>query len=135
MTVTVQIETNTAVGQKLITELRRYPDVVRFVEPDQISEPVPEGYVPLKEGFEEVRNHLLIISNTETGKELINKLESHPQIGKLEYPSTEDDEMENESLSAVDSAKLAFDRLGEKYDRKFNNKRLSFISDYLTIEK
>jgi hypothetical protein len=135
MTVTVQIETNTAVGQKLITELRRYPDVVRFIEPDQISEPVPEGYVPLKEGFEEVRNHLLIISNTETGKELINKLESHPQIGKLEYPSTEDDEMENESLSAVDSAKLAFDRLGEKYDRKFNNKRLSFISDYLTIEK
>ncbi|MEI6143202.1 MAG: hypothetical protein WCP85_28250 [Mariniphaga sp.] len=122
MTVTVQIETDTAVGQKLITELRRYPDVVRFVEPDQISEPVPEGYVPLKEGFEEVRNHLLIISNTETGKELINKLESHPQIGKLEYPSIEDDEMENESLSAVDSAKLAFDRLGEKYDRKFNNK-------------
>ena len=96
--------------------------MVRFVEPDQISEPVPEGYVPLKEGFEEVRNHLLIISNTETGKELINKLESHPQIGKLEYPSTEDDEMENESLSAVDSAKLAFDRFGEKYDRKFNNK-------------
>jgi hypothetical protein len=135
MTVTVQIETNTAVGQKLITELRRYPDVVRFIEPDQISEPVPEGYVPLKEGFEEVRNHLLIISNTETGKELINKLESHPQIGKLEYPSTEDDEMDIESLSAVDSAKLAFDRLGEKYDRKFNNKRLSFISDYLTIEK
>ena len=64
MTVTVQIETDTAVGQKLITELRRYPDVVRFVEPDQ----------------------------------------------------------DFESLSANDSAKLAFDRLGEKYDRKFDNK-------------
>ena len=58
MTVTVQIETDTAVGQKLITELRRYPDVVRFVEPDQISEPVPEGYVSLKDGFDEVRNHV-----------------------------------------------------------------------------
>ena len=64
MTVTVQIETNTEAGQKLITELRRYPDIVRFVEPDQ--------YI--------------------------------------------------ESLSASDSAKLAFDRLGEKYDRKFKNK-------------
>ena len=64
MTVTVQIETNTADGLKLITELRRYPDIVRFVEPDQ----------------------------------------------------------DIESLSANDSAKLAFDRLGEKYDRKFDNK-------------
>ena len=64
MTVTVQIETNTAEGLKLIAELRRYPDVVRFVEPDQ----------------------------------------------------------DFESLSANDSAKLAFDRLGEKYDRKFDNK-------------
>ena len=91
MTVTVQIETNTAVGLKLVTELRRYPDVVRFVEPDQISEPVPEGYVPLRDGFDEVRNHLLINSDTE-------------------------------SLSANDSAKLAFDRLGEKYNRKFDNK-------------
>jgi len=64
MTVTVQIETNTAAGLKLITELRRYPDIVRFIEPDQ----------------------------------------------------------DIESLSANDSAKLAFDRLGEKYDRKFSNK-------------
>jgi hypothetical protein len=58
MTVTVQIETNTATGQKLITELRRYPDVVRFVEPNQISEPVPEGYVLVKDGFDEIRNHI-----------------------------------------------------------------------------
>jgi len=70
MTVTVQIDTNTAAGMKLISELRRHPDVVRFVEPDQIS----------------------------------------------------DNGMDIESLSANDSAKLAFDRLGEKYDRKFNNK-------------
>ena len=58
MTVTVQIESSTATGQKLITELRRYPDVVRFVEPDQISEAIPEGYVPVKDGFDEVRNHV-----------------------------------------------------------------------------
>jgi len=64
MTVKVQIETNTEAGLKLITELRRYPDVVRFVELDE----------------------------------------------------------DIESLSANDSAKLAFDRLGEKYDCKFNNK-------------
>jgi len=32
MTVTVQIETCTAAGKKLISELRRHPDVVRFVE-------------------------------------------------------------------------------------------------------
>lgn len=123
MTVTVQIETSTAAGLKLITELRRYPDVVRFVEPDQVSEPVPEGYVPVKDGIDELRNHILINANTETGKKLIHKLESHPQIVKLEYPfPTDDNGMDIESLSANDSAKLAFDRLGEKYDRKFNNK-------------
>ncbi|MDP2889935.1 MAG: hypothetical protein Q8P34_13360 [Bacteroidota bacterium] len=123
MTVRVQIETASAAGQKLITELRRYPDVVRFVEPDQVSEPVPEGYVPVKDGIDELRNHLLINSNTETGKKLIHKLESHPQIVKLEYPyPTDDDGMDIESLSANESAKLAFDRLGEKHDRKFNNK-------------
>jgi len=115
MTVTVQIETNTAAGLKLINELRRYPDVVRFVEPCQISEPIPEGYVPVKDGFDEVTKQ---VKNSS-----INSLESHPQIVKLEYPyPTDDNGMDIESLSANDSAKLAFDRLGEKYDRKFNNK-------------
>jgi hypothetical protein len=123
MTVTVQIETSTEAGRKLITELRRYPDIVRFVEPDQISEPIPEGYVPVKDGFEEVRNHLLINSNSASGKKLIRKLESHPQIVKFETPYTTDENgIELESLSVNDSAKLAFDRLGEKYDRKFSNK-------------
>lgn len=64
MTVTVQIDTNTSEGLKLISELRRHPDIVRFVEPEQ----------------------------------------------------------DMETLSANESAKLAFDRLGEKYERKFNNK-------------
>ncbi|MEI7828728.1 MAG: hypothetical protein WCI31_03105 [Prolixibacteraceae bacterium] len=58
MTVTVQIETNSEAGLKLITELRRYPDVVRFVEPAQISEPIPEGHILVKEGFDEIRNHV-----------------------------------------------------------------------------
>lgn len=64
MTVTVQIDTNTPEGLKLISELRRHPDIVRFIEPEQ----------------------------------------------------------DMETLSANESAKLAFDRLGEKYERKFNNK-------------
>jgi len=123
MTVTVQIETNTAAGLKLITELRRYPEIVRFIEPDKISEPIPEGYVTVKDGFDEVRNRLLINSNSATGKKLIRKLESHPQIVKFEtsYP-TDENGIELESLDLNDSAKLAFDRLGEKYNRKFSNK-------------
>jgi hypothetical protein len=123
MTVRVQIETSTVAGQKLITELRRYPDVVRFVEPDQVSEPAPEGYAPVKDGIDELKNHILINSNSATGKKLIRKLESHPQIVKFETPyPTDENGIDIESLSANDSAKLAFDRLGEKYDRKFNNK-------------
>jgi hypothetical protein len=123
MTVTVQIETNSQAGRKLITELRRYPDIVRFVEPDQISEPIPKGYVTVKDGFDEVRNHLLINSNSATGKKLIRKLESHPQIVKFETPyPTDENGIDIESVSANDSAKLAFDRLGEKYNRKFKNK-------------
>jgi hypothetical protein len=58
MTITVQINTDTEAGQKLITELRRYPDVVQFVEPDLIAESIPEGYVSLKDGIEEVRKHV-----------------------------------------------------------------------------
>jgi len=38
--------------------LRRYPDIVQFIEPEQISEKVPEGYVPVKNGFDEVRSHV-----------------------------------------------------------------------------
>lgn len=123
MTVTVQIETNTEAGLKLIAELRRYPEIVRFIEPDQVSEPIPEGYVPVKDGFDELRNHLLINSNSATGKKLIRKLEAHPQIVKFETPySTDENGIDLESLTANDSAKLAFDRLGEKYNRKFSNK-------------
>jgi hypothetical protein len=123
MTVTVQINTDTPVGKRLEKELRRYPETVQFIESSIVTETIPEGYVSLKDGFDQVRNHLLVNSNTATGKKLIHKLESHPQVVKLEYPyPTDDNGMDIESLSANDSAKLAFDRLGEKYDRKFNNK-------------
>lgn len=65
MTVTVQIDTNTAAGLKLVSELRRHPDVVRFVEPDQVSESVPEGYIPVKDGFDELRNHVKSLYNND----------------------------------------------------------------------
>ena len=71
MIVTVLIETSTEAGLKLITELRRYPDIVRFIETDQISEPIPEGYVPVKDGFDEIRNHVksLYKKGSQTPKE------------------------------------------------------------------
>ena len=123
MTVTVKINTDTPAGKRLEKELRRYPETVQFIEPSIVSEPIPEGYISVKDGFDEIRSHILINSNTTTGKKLIHKLESHPQVVKLEYPNpTDDHAMDIESISANDSAKLAFDRLGEKYDRKFNNK-------------
>lgn len=65
MTVTVQIDTNTAAGLKLVSELRRHPDVVRFVEPDQVSESTPEGYIPVKDAFDELRNHVKSLYNND----------------------------------------------------------------------
>ncbi len=66
MTITVQINTDTLAGQKLINELRRYPDIVQFVETDLIAEPIPEGYVSLKDGFDEVRNHVRALYKNDT---------------------------------------------------------------------
>ncbi len=85
MTVTVQINTDTPVGKRLEKALRRYPETVQFIESTIVTETIPEGYVALKDGFDQVREHV-------------------------------------KSISATESAKLAFSRLGEKYDRKFNNK-------------
>lgn len=61
MTVTVQIDTSTAAGLKLVSELRRHPDIVRFVESNQGSESVPEGTIPVKDGFDELRNHVKLL--------------------------------------------------------------------------
>lgn len=57
MTVTVQINTDTPVGKRLAKELRRYPETVQFIEPI-VPETIPEGYVSLKDGFDQVRNHV-----------------------------------------------------------------------------
>lgn len=72
-----------------------------------------------------------INTDTPAGKRLEKELRRYPEtvqfiepsITSLEYPNpTDDNAIDIESLSANDSAKLAFDRLGEKYNRKFNNK-------------
>jgi len=76
-----------------------------------------------------------INTDTPTGKRLEKELRRYPETVQfiessidskaetIEYPyPTDDNGKDIESLSADDSAKLAFDRLGEKYDRKFNNK-------------
>jgi len=123
MIITVKINTDTPTGKRLENELRRFPEVVEFINSTEVSDSIPEGYVSLKDGFDQVRNHILINSDTELGKKLIRKLESHPQVVKLEYPlPTDYNGMEIETISINESAKLAFHKLGEKYNRTFNNK-------------
>jgi len=57
------------------------------------------------------------------GKKLIQKLESHPQLVKLEYPyPTDENGIEIETISGTESAKHAFYKLGQKYNRTFDNK-------------
>ena len=85
MTITVQINTTTAAGKRIEKQLRRYPEAVQFIEPRIDSETIPEGYVLLKDGFDQVREHV-------------------------------------KSISASESAKLVFQRLGEKYNQTFDNK-------------
>ncbi|MEI6754348.1 MAG: hypothetical protein WCK78_14425 [Paludibacter sp.] len=85
MTITVKINTSTPEGKHLVEELHQHPEVVEFVESSVVSEPAPTGYVSVKEGFDQVREHV-------------------------------------KSISASESAKLAFQRLGEKYNRTFENK-------------
>ncbi|MDP2890081.1 MAG: hypothetical protein Q8P34_14090 [Bacteroidota bacterium] len=58
MTVTVQINTDTPVGKRLEKELRRYPETVQFIESSIVTETIPEGYVSLKDGFDQVRSHV-----------------------------------------------------------------------------
>jgi len=122
MIIIVKINTDIPAGKRLEDELRRFPEVVEFIDSTVVTDAIPEGS-SLKDGFDQIRKHILINSDTELGKKLIHKLESHPQVVKLEYPySTDDNGTKIESLSATDSAKLAFDKLGEKYNRTFDNK-------------
>ena len=123
MIIKVKINTDTPAGKRLENGLRRYPDAVEFIDSTVVSEDIHEGYLFLKDGFEQVRNHILINSDTALGKKILRKLESHPQVVKLEYPiSTDDNGIEIETISASESAKLAFHKLGEKYNRTFDNK-------------
>ena len=85
MSITVKINTNTVAGKRIEKQLRRYPETVQFIESSIVSETIPEGYITLKEGFDQVREHV-------------------------------------KSISASESAKLAFNRLGEKYNCTFDNK-------------
>lgn len=123
MTITVQINTITAAGKRIEKQLRRYPDQVQFIEPSVVSDAIPQGYVSLKDGLNEVRKHITINAKTITGKKLLHELQSHPKVVKIEYPYPIDNEGKPvESVSAEDSAKLAFHKLGEKYNRTFDNR-------------
>lgn len=85
MTITVKINTDTHAGKRSEEELRRHPETVEFIDAAVVSEAIPEGYISLKDGFDQVRKHV-------------------------------------KSIAASESAKLAFQRLGEKYNHTFDNK-------------
>jgi hypothetical protein len=58
MTITVKINTDTPAGKRLENELRRYPETVEFITSSVVSDILPEGYVSLKDGFDQVREHV-----------------------------------------------------------------------------
>jgi len=58
MTITVKINTDTPVGKRLENELRCYPETVEFINPTVVADSLPEGYVSLKDGFDQVREHV-----------------------------------------------------------------------------
>lgn len=58
MTITVKINTDTPTGKRLENELRCHPETVEFIDSTVVSDTIPEGYVPLKEGFDQVREHV-----------------------------------------------------------------------------
>ena len=61
MTITVKINTDSPTGRRLEKELRRHPDTVQFIEPSVVSDSIPEGYKSLKDGFDEVREHVKLL--------------------------------------------------------------------------
>jgi len=58
MTVTVRINTSTPIGKRIEKQLRRYPKEVQFIEKTKVSGTIPEGYVSLNDGFDQVREHV-----------------------------------------------------------------------------
>jgi len=58
MMITVKINTDTPDGKRLENELRRYPETVEFVDSTIYSDTIPEGCISLKDGFDQVREHV-----------------------------------------------------------------------------
>ena len=58
MTITVNINTDTPAGKRLEDELRLHPEAVEFIDSTIVSDSIPEGYFSLKDGFEQVREHV-----------------------------------------------------------------------------
>jgi len=66
MTITVKINTDTPAGKRLEDELRLHPEAVEFIDSTGESYSIPEGYVSLNDGFDQVREH--VKSNYKKGK-------------------------------------------------------------------
>ena len=64
MTITVKINTDTPAGKRLEDELRLHPEAVEFIDSTGESDSIPEGYVSLKDGFHQVREHVKSIYKT-----------------------------------------------------------------------
>ena len=64
MIVTVKINTDTPAGKRLEDELRLHPDAVEFIDSTGVSDSIPEGFVSLKDGFDQVREHVKSIYKT-----------------------------------------------------------------------
>ncbi len=58
MTITVKINTDTPDGKRLENELRRYPETVEFIDSTVVSDSIPEGCISLKDGFDQIREHV-----------------------------------------------------------------------------
>ena len=123
MTITVKINTDSPTGKRLENELRQYPQVVEFIDIKIVSDIHPEGYPAHNDVFEHVSISILINADTEIGKSLVRMLESHRKVVKIEYPFPVDSQgNEIETITVAESAKLAFERLSEKYNCTFENK-------------
>lgn len=60
---------------------------------------------------------------TTAGRKIVSELEKHRKLVKIEYPEPVGiDGLPIETISFEESAKQAFDLLGELYGVKFNNK-------------
>lgn len=123
MTINVKININSPTGKRLEKELRQYPEVVEFVDINIVSDIHHKGYTLPHETFKQTSAPILINADTEAGKTLIRKLESHRKVVRIEYPFPVDSHGNQiETLTVAESAKLAFEKLGEKYNCRFENK-------------